>query len=153
MRLYRLQFKLNLPLSIEETWDFFSSPYNLAKITPPSMGFEVTSEVAEKMYAGMIITYRIKPLLGIPASWVTEITHVNAPFYFVDEQRFGPYRFWHHEHHFNEAPGGIEMVDLLHYGLPFGIIGQAVNGILVQNRIREIFTYRRRVLMERFGQV
>lgn len=149
MKLHRLETRQNLPIPISRAWDFFADASNLAKITPPSMGFEVTSELPERMYAGMIITYRIRPLLGVPVRWVTEITHVNEPHLFVDEQRFGPYRFWHHQHLFRELPGGVEAHDIVHYALPPG--GGAVRRALVAPRLREIFAYRREVLERTFG--
>ena len=151
MKLYRVHRVQQLPLSLDEAWAFFSDPNNLPAITPPSLGFEVTSEPPGEMYAGMILTYRVRPLFGIPVSWVTEITHVRAPHFFVDEQRFGPYRFWHHEHHFRETGAGVEVEDLVHYALPFGWLGRAVNRLTVRRRLDEIFTYRGRILRERFG--
>ena len=113
-----------LPISVPEAWSFFSDPRNLPRITPPSLGLEVTSDLPGKMYPGMIVTYRVRPIPGVPVDWVTEITHVREPSLFVDEQRFGPYRFWHHEHHFREVEGGVEMVDLVLYALPLGGIGR-----------------------------
>jgi len=149
MKLHRLDALQKLPISIQEAWDFFSDPHNLARITPGWMGFEVTSPPQERMYAGMIITYRVRPLLNVPMRWVTEITHVDEPHRFVDEQRFGPYRFWHHQHHFREIAGGVEAVDIVHYALPPG--GVAVRRALVAPRLREIFTHRRQVLERTFG--
>ncbi|HYH80328.1 MAG TPA: SRPBCC family protein [Longimicrobium sp.] len=149
MKLHRLDALQKLPVSIAEAWDFFSDARNLAVITPPSLGFEVTGPLPERMYAGMIITYRVRPLLGLPVRWVTEITHVDEPHRFVDEQRFGPYRFWHHQHLFREIPGGVEATDIVHYALPPG--GGAVRRALVAPRLAEIFTYRKAVLERTFG--
>ncbi|HEV2130270.1 MAG TPA: SRPBCC family protein [Longimicrobiaceae bacterium] len=153
MRLYRLTTAQRLPISVEEAWAFFSDPRNLPKITPPSMGFSVTSELPSRMYAGMIVTYKVRPLLGVPITWVTEITQVNEPYHFVDEQRFGPYRFWHHQHHFGEVEGGVEMRDLVHYALPLGVVGGAVRRWMVGPQLARIFTYRRHILAERFGEL
>jgi ligand-binding SRPBCC domain-containing protein len=149
MKLHLLEARQNLPVSIAEAWEFFSDAGNLARITPPSLGFEVTSAPAERMYAGMIITYRVRPLFGIAVGWVTEITHVDEPHRFVDEQRFGPYRFWHHQHLFRAIEGGVEARDIVHYALPPG--GGAVRRMLVAPRLREIFAYRRDVLERTFG--
>jgi ligand-binding SRPBCC domain-containing protein len=149
MKLHLLEARQNLPVSIAEAWEFFSDAGNLARITPPSLGFEVTSAPAERMYAGMIITYRVRPLFGVAVTWVTEITHVDEPHRFVDEQRFGPYRFWHHQHLFREIEGGVEARDIVHYALPPG--GGAVRRMLVAPRLREIFAYRRDVLERTFG--
>jgi ligand-binding SRPBCC domain-containing protein len=153
MKVYQLEFTQRMPISIDEAWQFFSSPLNLAKITPKEMGFKVTSnnQMAAKMYAGMIITYKVSPLYGINLDWTTEITHVSEGKYFVDEQRFGPYSFWHHEHHFKEIPGGVEMHDILSYGMPFGILGKGVNSLLVAKKVQSIFDYRQEKVIEMFG--
>jgi len=103
------------------------------------------------MVPGMIVTYSIRPLLGIPVRWVTEITHVQEPNLFVDEQRFGPYRFWHHQHHFREVDGGIEVEDLVHYGLPFGGIGRFLGGSHVRRQLAGIFSFRKTFLEGMFG--
>lgn len=142
-----------LPISLEEAWDFFSSPKNLKTITPPYMGFDITSGGEEKMYAGQIITYIVKPILGIPMEWVTEITHVQEPFYFVDEQRFGPYALWHHKHFFKEIPGGIEMQDVVHYKIPLGPIGKLMNHLYIKNKLKEIFDYRYQTLEKMFKRM
>jgi len=151
MKLYRLHRTQNLPLSINEAWDFFSDPRNLALITPPSLGFKVTSDVPSKMYRGMIVTYTVTPLLNYPVRWVTEITHVDEGRLFVDEQRFGPYRFWHHQHIFEEAKGGVEMTDLIHYVLPFGPLGRIAHSLIVKRQLDDIFNFRRTYLVDRFG--
>ena len=142
-----------LPISLPEAWSFFSDPRNLPRITPPSLGLEVTSDLPGVMYPGMIITYRVRPIQWISVGWVTEITHVREPDLFVDEQRFGPYRFWHHEHHFREVEGGVEMEDIVHYALPLGTIGRVVGGPLVRRRLEQIFSFRRRFLAREFGPV
>lgn len=149
-QLYRVQ---RLPISIEDAWDFFSSPRNLSVITPDYMGFIITSDYKDqKMYEGMVITYIVKPILGIPLDWVTEITHVDEPVYFVDEQRFGPYSFWHHEHHFREIDEGVEMTDLLSYKLPFCLVGRIINSLFVRRRVESIFDYRYQKLESLFGK-
>ena len=141
-KLFRLESTQFLPISIEKAWEFFSSPDNLKEITPDHMGFNITSDNKGKMYPGMLITYIVSPLLGIKMRWCTEITQVVEHKYFIDEQRFGPYNLWHHQHHFNEVEGGVEMTDIVHYGIPFGIIGQMANSILVKKQLTEIFSYR-----------
>ena len=153
-KVYVLERKQILPISMEKAWDFFSSPLNLKEITPPDMQFEVTSDSAkEKMYPGMIVTYKVRPMLSIPITWVTEITHVHEPYYFVDEQRFGPYAMWHHQHFFKEVPQGVEMRDIVHYKVPFGLIGDAANLVFVRSRLEEIFNYRVEILEKFFGKV
>ncbi|MEY5069591.1 MAG: hypothetical protein RLZ47_1453 [Bacteroidota bacterium] len=154
MKTYQLKFEQKLPISLEQAWDFFSSPLNLAKITPDHMGFIITSDFKEgqKMYPGMIITYKVSPLLGIKLNWMTEITHVQEGKYFVDEQRFGPYALWHHQHHFEEIKGGVHMTDIINYAIPYGFIGRIANSILVENEVRGIFDYREKKVEELFGK-
>ena len=152
MASYTLKTVQRLPISLDQAWDFFSSPRNLKEITPAYMNFRVlTNSDSEKMFAGQIITYRVSPLLGIPMFWMTEITHVRDHEYFIDEQRFGPYALWHHKHFFKEVPGGVEMTDFLDYKLPLGFLGNIVHALFVRRQIESIFEYRRRVLIDRFG--
>ncbi len=140
---YSLKTIQKLPVTLEQAWDFFSKPANLKDITPSSMGFDIQSHHhGERMYAGQIIEYTVTPLLGIPLYWMTEITHVEEQKYFVDEQRFGPYSLWHHQHHFREIAGGVEMTDIVHIRIPFWIIGDLAYAILVKSKLREIFSYR-----------
>jgi len=148
------QFKktIKLAISIEEAWAFFSNPRNLKEITPPYMGFDITSEFfKEQMYAGMIITYRVKPLLGIPMLWMTEITQVKENEFFIDEQRLGPYKIWHHQHHFKAIDGGVEMTDIVNYVVPFGFLGRIVEPFLVRPKLREIFDFREKKMRELFS--
>jgi len=150
--LHRFTCRQLLPVNIAEAWTFFSRPDNLAALTPPDLSFEVTSSLPEKMYAGMIVTYRVRPFGGLRVVWTTEITHVQEPEFFVDEQRSGPCRFWHHQHLFREVATGVEMTDLVHYRLPFGLAGELLAGRRVEKRVSEIFDFRRNVLEERFGR-
>jgi len=149
MKVHRMETTQRVPVPMEEAWSFFSDPRNLARITPPSLGFQVTSPLPDKVYAGLIITYKVRPLFGVAVNWVTEITHVDEPNRFVDEQRFGPYRFWHHQHLFRAVEGGVEMTDIVHYALPPG--GGLARGLLVAPRLKEIFDYRRQVLERTYG--
>jgi ligand-binding SRPBCC domain-containing protein len=151
MLLERLERVQTLPATLAESWAFYGRPENLARITPPWLDFRLVWPPApEPLHTGMIIRYTIRPLLGIPLSWVTEITHCREPLLFVDEQRFGPYRFWHHQHHFREVPGGVEVRDLVHYRLPFGPLGEIASG-LVRRKLAAIFDYRREAAREVFG--
>ena len=151
MKIYTLQAKQNLPITMEEAWRFLSDPKNLKIITPDYMGFNIQSGADRPMFAGQIIEYLVSPILGIKTKWVTEITHVVDKEYFVDEQRFGPYALWHHKHFIKEIDGGIEMEDLLHYKLPFGFLGQLAHPFLVKPKLDEIFEYRKNKLVELFG--
>ncbi len=144
MKVYSFKETQHLPISVSEAWDFFSSPKNLKEITPAYMQFKIHSDLGDgKMYEGQIIEYTVKPVLSIPLRWVTEITHVKEPFYFVDEQRAGPYKMWHHQHKFKETAEGVEMTDLLHYAIPLGPLGRFANTLFVQNQIKAIFEYRK----------
>ena len=151
--MYRFECVQRLAISKEKAWDFFLSPSNLKTITPPYMGFETRSGGEGRMYAGMMITYTIRPLFSIPMTWVTEITQMRYPDFFVDEQRAGPYAIWHHEHHFKEIPGGVEMTDLLHYQLPMGFIGKMTHSLMVKKKIEEIFAFRKETLKALFGEI
>ncbi|HNP32471.1 MAG TPA: SRPBCC family protein [Flavobacterium sp.] len=152
MKIYQLQTKQCLPISIDEAWRFLSNPKNLEIITPDSMCFKTLSGDDRDIFPGQIIQYTVKPLLGIPVKWVTEITHVVDKKYFVDEQRFGPYALWHHKHFLKEIPNGVEMEDIVDYKLPMGILGQMMHPFLVKPRLDEIFDYRRHKLIELFGE-
>ncbi len=151
MKLYKFTRKQELPLSIEKAWSFFSNPGNLTLITPPWLGFSVTSDVPRKMYEGMIVTYTVTPVWNVPVEWVTEITHVDEPRLFVDEQRFGPYSFWHHQHLFKDIKGGVEVTDLIHYALPLGPLGRLAHELFVKRQLNEIFDFRRRYLEKEYG--
>jgi len=155
VKTYLLKTEQAIPISLDEAWNFFSSPLNLEKITPKEMNFVVTSayNTDTKMYPGMIITYKVSPIFGIKMNWMTEITHVKEGEYFVDEQRFGPYALWHHQHHFKVIKGGVLMTDILNYAIPYGIIGRLGNSILVDKQIKKIFNYREKAIKELFGEL
>jgi len=139
--------------SLEDVWDFISSPKNLKEITPDYMGFDITSEgLTEKMYPGMIIGYRVSPLLGIKTTWVKEITQVRDLSYFVDEQRTGPYSIWHHQHFIEPIEGGVLMRDIVTYRPPFGFLGAIMNRLVIQKKLKEIFSYRTEAVEKRYGK-
>jgi ligand-binding SRPBCC domain-containing protein len=152
-KVYSFRTVQTIPCSIDTAWDFFSSPANLPKMTPDNLGFKIISRYhGDKMYPGQIIEYIVKPLLGIPLYWMTEITHVNDHKYFVDEQRFGPYSLWHHQHHFRETANGVEMTDIVHYKLPLWILGDIANTLIVRKQLKGIFDYRYSKVIELFPQ-
>ena len=141
-----------LPIPLEKAWDFFSCPGNLRQITPNNMGFRVIStQHGEKMYAGQVIEYKVSPILNIPIYWMTEIVHVEDKKYFVDEQRFGPFSLWHHQHHFKAIDGGVEMTDIVHYKLPLWFLGDVAHFLLVKKQVKQIFDYRVKKVEELFG--
>lgn len=142
-----------IPVTLDVAWDFFSNPANLQAITPPDMGFTIVSKHhGDTMYAGQIIEYKVRPVLGIPVYWMTEITQVNDKAFFIDEQRFGPYALWHHQHHFKAIPGGVEMTDIVHYKNPLGVLGRIANMFFVKKKLASIFNFRYRKVEEIFGQ-
>jgi ligand-binding SRPBCC domain-containing protein len=142
MKVYKKETVQHINASIEECWAFFSSPRNLQKITPATMGFQITDYDGKNMYAGQIIQYKVSPLAGLKLSWTTEITFVKDNEYFIDEQRFGPYSLWHHKHFFEPSEGGTKMTDVVHYALPLGFIGRIMNSLVVINKLKQIFDYR-----------
>ena len=151
-KVYSLKTIQLIPANINTAWDFFSNPANLQQITPNNLGFKIISKHhGEKMYAGQLIEYTVKPLLAIPLYWMTEITHVQDKKYFVDEQRYGPYRLWHHQHHFKEVSGGVEMMDIVHYKLPFWFVGDIANSLFVSKQLKTIFDYRKEKVEQLFG--
>jgi len=152
MPIHTLRKTQIVPASQEECWAFFSDPHNLARITPPSLDFQVRSDLPSSIHPGLMIEYRVRPLLGIPMEWLTEITHVEAPHRFVDEQRVGPYAIWHHEHTFvSKDDRTTEVRDLVHYVLPLGWLGNLAHPFLVTPALRTIFDFREKAVRERFG--
>lgn len=154
MAIYCKKSSQKLPISIDEAWDFLSSPYNLKTITPAHMGFVIKNDVKEgdKMFAGQIIVYDITPLPGYKTEWVTEITHVESKKYFIDEQRFGPYALWHHRHELVQIKDGVLMNDTIHYKVPFGFLGRIANMFFIKKQLNTIFNYREEKLESLFGK-
>jgi ligand-binding SRPBCC domain-containing protein len=149
-KVYNLKAVQFLPITIEKAWEFFSNPNNLSTITPDKLKFKTLTQNLDSIYAGQVIEYKVHPVLGVPLYWMTEITHVEHHKYFVDEQRFGPYTMWHHQHHFKAVEGGVEMTDLVHYKLPFWFLGYIANSLFVKAQLKEIFDYRFKKVEEIF---
>lgn len=153
MAAHSIKTTQKIPVSLQQVWDFFSNPANLQAITPGNMGVKVISKhQGDTMYAGQIIEYTVRPFLNIPLYWMTEITQVNDQQYFIDEQRFGPYSLWHHQHHFKAIEGGVEMTDIVHYKNPLGILGRLANILFVKKKIKGVFDYRFSKVEELFGK-
>lgn len=147
MAIYTLKRTQTVRMPLAQCWDFFFNPCNLEKITPPSLCFRIKSELPAKVYPGMMIEHKVSPLFGLPLSWLTEIVQVNEPYYFVDEQRVGPYRLWHHEHHFRElSRNEVEVRDLIHYIPPLGLLGPVVNALVIRPQLARIFDFRAEAL-------
>ncbi|HMQ49760.1 MAG TPA: SRPBCC family protein [Saprospiraceae bacterium] len=144
-------WKQFIPRPLDEVWHFFSRPENLNDLTPADMSFEILTQLQDvEMYEGMIVEYKVSPVPGIKMYWVTEITHVRDRQYFIDEQRFGPYALWHHQHHFEATQGGVLMTDILHYKVPYGLLGNLADWVFVNNKINAIFDYRIKAVEEIF---
>jgi ligand-binding SRPBCC domain-containing protein len=151
-KVYSIKTIQQIPVALDTAWHFFNNPANLKEITPPGMGFTIISQHhGSTMYAGQVIEYKVKPVLGIPLYWMTEITHVEDQQYFIDEQRFGPYSLWHHQHHFKAIDGGVEMTDIVHYKLPFWFLGDIAQALFVKRQLKNIFAYRYNKVEALFG--
>jgi len=151
MKIFTLKRNQVLPIGLTEAWSFFSDPGNLHLITPPELDLTITSPFAGAMHEGQIITYTVRPLLGVRVTWVSEITHIDKPRYFIDRQLAGPYKLWHHTHHFNEVNEGVEIVDMVYYALPTPIFDGIINKAFVENRLKYIFDFRAGRLKSQFG--
>lgn len=151
MKPYILTRKQFLPITLKTAWEFFSSPKNLSRITPEKMHFKILSMTGgDAMHAGQLITYKVNVLPLLRVKWVTEITNVQEPFQFTDEQKSGPYKLWRHTHTFKEVPGGVEMGDTVEYILPMGILGLMIHKLLVEGEVNRIFEHRFKVLERMF---
>lgn len=148
--MYQIKRTQFVKTDLATCWDFFSSPNNLQVITPDYMGFKVLTTVPEKMYEGLMIAYKVSPVMKIPLNWVTEIKYVHNEQFFVDEQRTGPYKMWHHEHHFKAVEGGVEMTDIVSYELPLGFLGRFAHWLFVRKQLEGIFDYRFKKVDELF---
>ena len=152
MKMYVLNSIQQLPISLEEAWDFFSNPNQLKKITSDDIAMKVMDDLPEQIYEGMIVRYRIQPIFKFNMQWVTEITHIKERVQFIDEQRFGPFRFWHHQHRLVEIKDGVELQDTVHYVMPFSILGRFVHRFFVRKLLESIFSYRKKQLDAYFGK-
>jgi ligand-binding SRPBCC domain-containing protein len=150
--LHQLHREQIIPASLDIVWDFFSNPNNLNQITPPDLYFEIYLGRDQDMYQGQLIAYRIQLLPLVKTNWLTEITQVKKPFFFADQQHLGPYTFWNHEHHFQTVEGGVKMVDLVTYQLPFGPLGEVVHKLWVDPRLKRIFDFRAKKISHIFGE-
>jgi ligand-binding SRPBCC domain-containing protein len=153
MKLHRIETRQRVPISIEEAWSFYSNPSNLAQLTPKDIGFEITGDLPDEMYAGQILTYNVRPLAGIKMSWATRILEVEPQRFFIDDQLVGPYAIWHHQHHFHQVEGGTEVHDIVHYALPWYALGFLGHSIAVKPKLKEIFSYREQRTIELFGEI
>lgn len=152
MKIYTFSCKQNVPISLNQAWEFLINSDNLAIMTPAEMNFQKISQDNRPLYAGQIIQYSVTPIFGIPAKWVSEITQIKEKQYFVDVQLYGPYSMWHHKHFVKEIPGGVEIEDLIDYKIPLSFIGQILHPFLIKPKLNEIFNFRRTKLIQLFGE-
>jgi ligand-binding SRPBCC domain-containing protein len=150
-KIYRLQREQVVPAGLEAVWAFFATPANLNVMTPPDMQFEIVFGGEAPMHPGQLIEYHLTFIPGVKSTWLTEITHLEEKCFFIDEQRIGPYRLWHHEHRFAEEGGKTRVIDTVSYALPFGLLGELIHALWVRHRLEEIFDYRRKMLQEMFA--
>ena len=151
MKIYQLHKNINLPISKIEAWNFLSDPSNLQKLMPNDMGFDIVSGAEKSVYAGQLIEYDVVPFKGFKTRWVTEITQVQKPDYFVDIQLYGPYKLWHHKHFIHEIENGVRIEDIVHYRLPLGFIGNMMHSLIVKPKLEDIFKTRTEKMNALFG--
>lgn len=151
MKIYQLYRRQTLNLALQEAWDFFSSPYYLNQITPDFFKIEITSKVPGKIYAGLMISYRMKAVFGWPMVWLSEISHCDEPHRFVYQQGIGPFKFWSHEVCLTEEHDYIVMEDIVFYAMPWGWLGQALHALLIGAKLRRIFDTRQQYLQAKWG--
>ena len=152
MKIYTLHKKQQLPIGLDEAWEFLSNPKNLKIITPDYMSFDIISGAEKPIFSGQIIQYLVTPIFAIKTKWVSEITQLKHKEYFVDIQLYGPYDLWHHKHFVHEIEGGVELEDIIDYKVPLGFLGQLLHPFLVNPKLEEIFNYRQKKLLELFGE-
>ena len=152
-KVYSIILEQKIPVDVKAAWNFFSHPKNLAAITPKKLHLHFINNIfSEEMYAGQIIEYKVRPFLNIPFYWMTEITHIDDFKFFVDEQHYGPYSLWHHQHHFKAIEGGTVMTDIVHYKIPFWFLGDIANSLFVKAQLKKIFDYRYKAVEDEFGK-
>jgi ligand-binding SRPBCC domain-containing protein len=139
-----------VPRPIEEVFAFFSDARNLEEITPPFLRFQMLSACPNHIAPGTKLDYKLR-VHGLPVRWTTEIVVWDPPRRFEDVQLSGPYRRWHHTHLFEPIDGGTRMTDEVLYSLPFGILGRALQVLIVRRDVERIFNYRYYRIHERFG--
>lgn len=147
-----LSFEQTIPVTMEQAWEFFSTPANLNQITPPGLHFKILQQLPDKMYPGILFLYEVSPIPFIRFKWATEITAISHHQFFIDEQRIGPYKFWHHEHHFVQTENGVLMTDKLYYKIGKSIFGWLAGKLFIDKKVKEIFEFRKKKLVELFGE-
>ena len=153
MKLERIQTIQRLPIQIEEAWDFFTSPKNMRLISPHWLDYRLTMEPPEYLHPGTIVSASIRPIPIYSTNWISEITHVRPLQFYISEQRVGPFKMWHHEHYFRAHDEGVELEDIIMYGMPFGKVGSLVHNMFIRKKLHEAFSFRAQALEQRFGTI
>ncbi len=141
--MYTLHRRHWVPIPLADTFAFFARPENLARITPPWLGFRMRTAEPVTMAEGLLLDYIIR-VLGIPLRWRSRIIEYNPPHGFRDVQVIGPYRRWDHRHRFWAETDGTVVEDRVEYALPFGLLGRLAHGLFVRRQLAAIFDYRHR---------
>ena len=151
MKIHQLHYQQSLNLSRQEAWDFFTSPLHLNTITPDFFTITPTSTVPAQIYSGLMISYEMKAVFGLPMSWLSEISHCEPPHYFIYQQKEGPFKFWSHEVRLTESGTDIIVEDIVFYTMPFGFIGEILHKLMIANKLAKIFSTRSDYLSQRWG--
>ena len=150
MKIYTFGREQYIQRPIEEVFSFFERPENLARITPPWLGFRIVTPTSIMMKLGAEFGYTIS-VMGIRMQWKSLISEYEPPFRFVDEQSSGPYAFWHHVHTFKQVDNGTLVGDEVRYAMPLGVLGTMAQRLAVKRQLESIFSYRSKVIGEMFG--
>lgn len=151
MAIHKLYYQQSLNMSQDKAWQFFSSPKHLNSITPDFFNIIPTSKVPDEIYGGLMISYNMKAVFGMPMSWLSEISHCDSPHYFVYQQRIGPFKFWSHEVRLTINESKIQLEDIVFYSMPFGILGDLMHKLLIQKKLTDIFETRQSYLKQHWG--
>jgi ligand-binding SRPBCC domain-containing protein len=150
IQFHTLRVEQWIPHPVEDVFAFFADANNLEAITPPWLNFRIVSIDSGPITSGSEIRYRLR-WHGVPIHWTTEIRHWDPPYRFIDVQRSGPYRLWHHTHRFEAHGGYTKMTDVVRYKLPFSFLGRIAHVIKVRKDVQRIFDYRRQRIEQLFA--
>jgi len=151
-RIHVIERRQRIARPLDEVFPFYADAANLERITPPWLGFEVTTPMPIEMRVGALIAYRLK-LHGIPVRWRTRIEEWQPPHRFVDAQLSGPSSLWHHTHTFEaDGPDATILGDRVRYAIPFGRAGELARALFVTHDLDSIFDYRRDAVAASLGQ-
>jgi len=151
MKIYHLYRQQSLNVSKEDAWEFLSSPYHLNEVTPDFFNVKITSKVPKSIYAGLMISYQMQAVFGVPMAWLSEVSQCVELKRFIYQQRVGPFKFLSHEVRLTESESGIVLEDILFYAMPFGKFGEIIHWALIGDKLKQIFDTRHDVLEIKWG--